>query len=150
VTASTGLTIHPAAVYIAARHARAGWIWNVGTPHRIELRAVRPDGRPIVGVPVQITVVRRHWAYGSVDVAGGPDGWRAVTDTVTRDSILSGDGAVGYVVTPRDGGDYRVRFTVARRAGTPRRDDGHGVRAGRRAALVDRRQSLSPPAGRDA
>lgn len=113
VTASTGLMIHPAAVYIAARHARAGWVWTVGTPQQMEVRTVRPDGRAVPMVPVEVTVVRRHWVHESArDELTPGGGWQMVTDTVARDRVVTRDGEVGYTFTPREGGEYRVRLTA--------------------------------------
>ncbi|MFN2567597.1 MAG: alpha-2-macroglobulin family protein [Gemmatimonadaceae bacterium] len=113
VTASASVVIHPASVYIAARHAGAGWLWTTGTPHTVEMRAVRPNGRAVIGLPVKVTVARRRWVYGHVDGDDSPGaGWRTVVDTVTRDSLITAQDAVAYTFTPRDPGEYSVRLTA--------------------------------------
>jgi uncharacterized protein YfaS (alpha-2-macroglobulin family) len=111
VTASTSIVVHPADIYVAARHAKGSSLWRVGTPQPIEVRAVRPDGHPIAHATVHITVLRRYWTQRSTGV--GPDlGWRLVTDTVTRDSVITREHAVTYTFAPRDGGEHRVRLTI--------------------------------------
>jgi uncharacterized protein YfaS (alpha-2-macroglobulin family) len=113
VTASTSLLVHPAAIYIAARQTKSSWWWNVGSPQPLELRTVHPDGREVSRVTVHVTVMRRSWMRGRRDGAGSSYGeWQTVVDTIRRDSVVTAQRPTVYTFTPREGGEYLVRFTA--------------------------------------
>ena len=121
VGARTSVVIHPASFYIGARPEGNDYFWVAGTPERVSVIAVRPDGRRVNGVRIEGTVVRREWHRvhrtrgGFSEVYGE---W--VSDTVGRCSITtSGQGAGECRVTPPSGGSYTVSFTAADEAGRP-------------------------------
>ena len=112
VAASSRVMVHPASFYIAAKPT-GDYFWTGGTPQRIDVLAVRPDGRKVGGVAVQGTIIRREWhqvsrtRYGYSEVTGE---W--VEDTVARCALQTAETPVSCAITPSDGGSYIVRFTA--------------------------------------
>ncbi|MBW8771050.1 MAG: Ig-like domain-containing protein, partial [Gemmatimonadetes bacterium] len=113
VGASASAIVHPAAFYVAAKTAGSSWFWKAGTPQTVLVTTVRPDGQHVTGVRVQGTIVRREWhrvrrqREGVSELVGE---W--VADTVARCSVVTQMSPVTCGFTPRDGGEYTVRFTA--------------------------------------
>jgi uncharacterized protein YfaS (alpha-2-macroglobulin family) len=110
VAGSAGATVHPASFYIAAKPT-GEYFWKGGEPQRIDLLAVRPDGRKVAGAEIRGTFIRREWHQvtrsrrGYSELVGE---W--VEDTVGRCTVRSAEMAVGCRLTPEKGGSYIVRF----------------------------------------
>ncbi len=108
------VVLHPADFYIGAKVQGAGWFWTAGAPVRVDVIAVRPDGRGVGGVAVRGAVVRREWHRvrrergGVVDEVGQ---W--VSDTVATCALTTGAGPRLCAFTPREGGEYTVHFAAA-------------------------------------
>jgi len=118
VAATTTVMVHPADFYIGAKPREKGYFWSAGVPVRVDLVAVRPDGRSVPGVDVVGTVARREWhsvrrmRNGVHDEVGE---W--VTDTVAVCRISTGAAPAPCAFTPRAGGDYTVTFATRDRQG---------------------------------
>ncbi len=110
----TSSVLHPAAFYLGAKVQGGGWFWTAGAPVRVDVIAVRPDGRGVAGVAVRGAVVRREWhrvrreRNGVVDEVGQ---W--VSDTVATCALTTGRGPQPCAFTPREGGEYTVHFAAA-------------------------------------
>ncbi|HEX8431314.1 MAG TPA: MG2 domain-containing protein, partial [Longimicrobium sp.] len=108
------VVLHPADFYLGAKAQGAGWFWTAGAPVRVDVIAVRPDGRGVGGVAVRGAVVRREWhrvrreRNGVVDEVGQ---W--VSDTVATCALTTGRGPQPCAFTPREGGEYTVHFIAA-------------------------------------
>ncbi|HTK55865.1 MAG TPA: MG2 domain-containing protein [Gemmatimonadales bacterium] len=117
VAASATVKVHPASFYIAAKPS-GEYFWTGGKLQRIDVVAIRPDGRKVSGVAVRGTVIRREWhqvsraRYGYSEVVGE---W--VEDTVARCDLRTAEAPVNCGITPASGGSYIVRFTATDEAG---------------------------------
>ncbi|HEY0150866.1 MAG TPA: MG2 domain-containing protein [Longimicrobium sp.] len=106
--------LHPADFYLGAKVQGGGWFWTAGAPVRVDVIAVRPDGRGVGGVAVRGAVVRREWhrvrreRNGVVDEVGQ---W--VSDTVSTCNLTTARGPQPCAFTPREGGEYTVHFEAA-------------------------------------
>ena len=109
VTAGTEIAVHATDLYVLARHRSSAWYWTSGEPGTIELRTVRPDGSPVTGVAVAVSVVRRSWKEDPSHGYGG----RWVDDTLRRDTVQSAAAPTAYSFVPTGGGWYEFRLTVA-------------------------------------
>ena len=109
VTASTEVPIHATDLYVLARRRGVSSLWTSGQRAEVELRTVRPDGAPVRGVPVAVSVVRRVWKPSA------PDKWDEIP--VRSDTVRSGDTATVYSLVPGAAGWYELRFVA---------DDGNG------------------------
>lgn len=118
VSASSSVLVHPADFYLGAKLQGSGYFWSAGTPVRVGVIAVRPDGHGVAGVRVTGTVARREWhrvrreRNGIVDEVGQ---W--VTDTVATCRLATATAAVPCAFTPREGGEYTVTLTATDRQG---------------------------------
>ena len=65
VSASASLMVHPADFYLGAKPEGESYFWLAGTPVRVGVVAVRPDGVRVQGVRVTGTIVRREWHSGA-------------------------------------------------------------------------------------
>ncbi|MDP1892004.1 MAG: alpha-2-macroglobulin family protein, partial [Gemmatimonadaceae bacterium] len=95
VTASTRALVHAASFYIALRDSGRSWWWPVKASQRVQVIAVRPDGRRVAGVQVRLAVVRHRWS--APDTAEGGNwqrAWRA--DTVHVDTLVTADSALTF------------------------------------------------------
>ncbi|HYR11196.1 MAG TPA: MG2 domain-containing protein, partial [Longimicrobium sp.] len=114
VAGSTSVLVHPADFYIGARPEGSGYFWTAGSPVRVGVIAVRPDGGNVAGVAVQGVVVRREWHVvrrqrgGAYDEVGE---W--VSDTVATCRVTTAAQPAACAFTPRAGGAYTVSFTAA-------------------------------------
>jgi uncharacterized protein YfaS (alpha-2-macroglobulin family) len=118
VTATTSTTVHPAAVYVAAKPLGDAYFWTAGTPVEIAIAAVRPDGERVGGVAVHGTIVRREWhrvqrQREGLDEQVGE--W--VADTVARCDLVTAADSVPCRFTPALGGSYVVSFRARDAAG---------------------------------
>jgi hypothetical protein len=113
VTEVASVVLHPADFYLGAKTQGGGWFWTAGTPVRVDVIAVRPDGRGVAGVQVRGAVVRTEWhrvrreRNGVVDEVGQ---W--VSDTVAVCTLTTGRGPQPCAFTPRAGGEYTVELTA--------------------------------------
>ena len=120
VSASASLVVHPADFYLAARPAGESYFWTAGTPVRVGVVAVRPDGGRVTGVKVSGTVVRREWHSVRRDRAGyGELVGEWVSDTVARCTLTTASDTVPCGFTPPAGGTFIVTFRAADGAGRP-------------------------------
>ena len=109
VTTSTAVPVHPASVYILARHRSKGGVWTAGRRTGIDVRTVRPDGATVSGVPVVVSVVRKRWeniAHG----LGSYGRWRE--DTLRSDTLRTGEQPVPYSLVPETPGWYELRLSA--------------------------------------
>jgi len=114
-TVGTGASVlvHPADFYVGAKPQVKGWFLTAGTPVRVDVIAVRPDGRGVSGVAVSGTVARREWhrvrrmRNGVYEDVGE---W--VTDTVATCRVTTGATPAPCAFTPREGGDYTVTLVA--------------------------------------
>ena len=118
VTATAGMTVHPAAFYVAARPLGEDYFWTAGQAVAIAVLAVAPDGRRVPGVAVHGTIVRREWhrvqrQREGLDEQVGE--W--VADTVARCDLVTAADSVPCRFTPAQGGSYVVGFRAADAAG---------------------------------
>ena len=113
VGATATVMVHPADFYLGAKPQGKGYFWPAGVPVRVDVIAVRPDGRSVPGVAVEGTVARREWhtvrrlRNGVYDEVGE---W--VTDTVAACRLTTGAAPAPCAFTPRSGGDYTVTFAT--------------------------------------
>ncbi|HEU0301109.1 MAG TPA: MG2 domain-containing protein [Longimicrobium sp.] len=113
VAGSASVLVHPADFYLGARPEGSGYFWTAGTPVRVGVIAVRPDGRSVAGVAVQGAVVRREWHVvrrqrgGAYDEVGE---W--VSDTVATCRLTTAAHPAACAFTPGAGGAYTVSFTA--------------------------------------
>jgi len=93
----TAVDLYPADFILAIR-ADPGVRDRPGAADTVEVFAVRPDGTPVTGVPIQGVMLGRKWSLGPQerDSLPGPAGpW--VPDTVDRCSTTTADHAVRCV-----------------------------------------------------
>jgi hypothetical protein len=121
VGARASLIMHPASFYIGAKPVGEAYFWSAGTPQRVEVVALRPDGRRVAGAHIAGTVVRREWHRVHRTRAGYSEVYGEwVSDTVARCRITTGAGGAGECrFTPPAGGSYVVGFTAADEKGRP-------------------------------
>ena len=125
VTASMETIVHPASFYLALHDSASAWWWPVRVAQRMQLMAVRPDGRKVAGVKVRVAVVSYRWSAPDTAKHGNFDyAWRA--DTVRVDTLETADsirtfllptlreGPVTVVVTAMDERGRAVITTMAR------------------------------------
>lgn len=118
VAATASVTVHPAEFYLGAKPQVKGWFLTAGVPVRVDVIAVRPDGRSVPGVAVEGKVARREWHSvrrmrgGVYDEVGE---W--VTDTVAACRLTTGAAPAPCTFTPREGGDYTVILSARDRRG---------------------------------
>ncbi|HEX5724713.1 MAG TPA: MG2 domain-containing protein, partial [Longimicrobiaceae bacterium] len=107
------VTVHPADFYLGARPEGRGYFWTAGTPVRVGVIAMRPDGRRVSGVDVRGAVVRREWhrvrrQRGGVFEEVGE--W--VQDTVATCALTTNGASAACAFTPAEGGAYTVSLTA--------------------------------------
>jgi alpha-2-macroglobulin len=113
VTGATSVLVHPADFYIGARPEGRGFFWNAGTPVRVGVIAVRPDGRAVQGVTVRGAVVRREWHRVRRQRGGAfHEVGEWVADTVATCAVTTGARQQACGFTPPSGGSYTVTFTA--------------------------------------
>jgi uncharacterized protein YfaS (alpha-2-macroglobulin family) len=113
VAGAATVLVHPADFYVGARPEGSDYFWTAGTPVRVGVMAVRPDGRSVTGVAVQGAVVRREWhtvrrRRGGVEDEVGE--W--VSDTVATCRVTTAAQPATCAFTPAAGGAYTVSFTA--------------------------------------
>jgi uncharacterized protein YfaS (alpha-2-macroglobulin family) len=118
VAATASVLVHPAEFYLGARPQGKGYFWSAGVPVRVDVIAVRPDGRGVPGAAVEGTVSRREW-HSVRRMRGGvyDDVGEWVTDTVARCRLTTGAAPAPCAFTPRAGGTYTVAFASRDRKG---------------------------------
>ncbi len=107
VTSSHDAILYGSQYYLALRQASQGWWWQVGTPVRVELLAVRPDGSRAVGESITARLIHTRW----VDSSGTGTNVRWIPDTVATWSVVSADTAISVSFTPRGGGYYTLQLS---------------------------------------
>ncbi len=113
VSGAASVLVHPADFYLGAKPEGSGYFWAAGTPVRVSVIAVRPDGRHVAGVAVQGAVVRREWhrvrrqRNGMTQETGE---W--VADTVATCRVTTGAAPQTCGFTPRAGGSYTVSLSA--------------------------------------
>ena len=119
VAAVASAIVHPADFYLGARPQGKGWFLPAGVPVRVDVIAVRPDGRGVPGVAVEGTVARREW-HRVRRMRDGiyQDVGEWVTDTVATCRLTTAAAPALCAFTPDKGGDYTV--TLATRDGRGR------------------------------
>ncbi|HEX3160378.1 MAG TPA: MG2 domain-containing protein, partial [Gemmatimonadaceae bacterium] len=106
ISSRVSVPVHPARLYVLARRQARGWFWTVGQRATAEIRAVRPDGSGLPGVPVVVTVVRLDWRWD-----GRSGRW---TETPVRtDTVRTGEIPVPYAFVPSAGGAYDLRLSAS-------------------------------------
>jgi uncharacterized protein YfaS (alpha-2-macroglobulin family) len=118
VTGTLSAVVHPAAFYLAARAAGDEYFWRAGTAQRLDVVAVRPDGRRVAGVAVRGTIVRREWHQVQRQREGLDERvgeW--VADTIAHCDLTTGAEAAPCAFTPAQGGSYIVSFKARDGAG---------------------------------
>ena len=119
VFGSATVKVHPTSYYIGAKPASKTYFWNANSAERVDVIAVRPDGRRVAAVPVQGWLIRREWHQvrrennGFAELVGE---W--VSDTVDRCSVRTGT-AGSCQLTPKAAGSYIVAFDAADDKGRP-------------------------------
>ncbi len=113
VASGASVLVHPADFYVGAKPEGSGYFWTAGSPVRVGIVAVRPDGRSVPGVEVRGAVVRREWhrvrrLRGGVTEETGE--W--VADTVARCRVTTAAAPQACGFTPREGGSYTVAFSA--------------------------------------
>jgi alpha-2-macroglobulin len=114
VSAATTVLVHPADFYLGAKPEGSAYFWSAGTPVRLGVIAVRPDGGNVPGVQVRGTVVRREWHR--VRRQRGGSGFEEIGEWVTHTvatcqlTTAAQPGACGF--TPTSGGAYTVSLTA--------------------------------------
>ncbi|HEX7241302.1 MAG TPA: MG2 domain-containing protein, partial [Longimicrobiaceae bacterium] len=113
VASGASVLVHPADFYVGAKPEGSGYFWTAGSPVRVGIVAVRPDGRSVPGVEVRGAVVRREWhrvrrMRGGVAEETGE--W--VADTVARCRVTTAAAPQACGFTPREGGSYTVAFSA--------------------------------------
>jgi len=121
VGARATLIMHPASYYIGAKALGEAYFWTAGTAQRVEVIAVRPDGRRVAGARIRGTVVRREWHRVHRTRAGYSEVYGEwVSDTVARCNLTtSTGGAAECRFTPTAGGSYTVGFSAEDEKGRP-------------------------------
>ena len=118
VSASAGVTVHPAAFYLGAKPVGENYFWTADSPVAITVLALHPDGRREPGVRVAGVIVRREWhqLHRERDGYGEISGeW--VSDTVARCRLVTAAEPVECRFTPKSGGTYVVTFRATDPAG---------------------------------
>ena len=117
VAATATARVHPASFYVAAKPT-GDYFWTGGKPQRVDVLAVRPDGRKVPGVAVMGTIIRREWhqvARTRTGYANVEGQW--VEDTVARCALNTAATPVSCGITPAQGGSYVIRFDAKDEAG---------------------------------
>ncbi len=125
VTAATTAILNPASFYIALHDSASSEWWPLGSLHRVQLAAVRTDGRKVAGVSVRVAIIGYQWktnaATDPVDATGT---WHA--DTLRVDTLVTGEsphtiampalheGPIQIVATALDEKGRMVRTTMPR------------------------------------
>ena len=118
VTAIASTTVHASAYYVAVRDPSKEWYWKQDVPVSLDVIAVRPDGRRVHGVRVAVTAVRHQYVWSrSPDGSAPVAAW--LTDTLTRDSVVTADSIVHVRYTPRTSAWHQLLFTVVDDRGRP-------------------------------
>ncbi|HEY2824471.1 MAG TPA: alpha-2-macroglobulin family protein, partial [Gemmatimonadales bacterium] len=118
VGAATSVTVHPAAIYLAAKPLGDEYFWKSGQAVSIALLAVTPEGHRVGNVAIRGTVARREWHRvrrerdGLSEVVGD---W--VTDTVGQCSVTTDTLPRNCEFTPKAGGSYILTFRATDNAG---------------------------------
>ena len=113
VSSSRDQILFGSAHYLAVRETGSVWWWRVGTPVRVEVLAVRPDGSRAAGETITARLIHDRWTDSSGVGAGG----RFILDTVATWPVVSADTAISLSFTPRGGGYYTLQLTGRDRAG---------------------------------
>lgn len=109
--------VHPAAFYVGVQAAER--LPRAGSPARVRVAAVQPDGTALAGQAVEVKVVRRTW--DSVREKGMDGQWRWVDTAVDADvasetATTRGD-PVEVAFTPSEPGYHVVTVTARDAAG---------------------------------
>lgn len=119
-SASTSVTIHPAAFYLGARPEGESYFWEGGEEQEVSVIAARPDGQRVEGVTVDGVVIRREWhrvrrvREGVPEVVGE---W--VADTAATCRLVTAAEPRPCRFTPSAGGSYVVRLSATDPVGRP-------------------------------
>ena len=114
VTSAHDAVLYGSEHYLAVREPVRGW-WRLGTPVRIEVLAVRPDGSRSPGQTISARLIHARW----VDSSGTGTRGRWIPDTLNTWSVVSADTAVSVSFTPRAGGYYTLQLFNRDRDGRP-------------------------------
>lgn len=120
VGAATSVIVHPAEFYVAAKPMGENYFWVAGTPQRIAVQALTPEGRRVSDVKVRGSVIRREWhrVHRERDgIAEQIGEW--VMDTVASCNVTTAHTPVSCSFTPPSGGIYIVALSTEDRKGRP-------------------------------
>jgi hypothetical protein len=105
-------TADPGAVYAGVRLGSR--VMRVGETQPIEIVAITPDGAPVADADIGVDIERR--SAGNAASNGDPQGFQ--TEPIATQSLEADDaGQATLPLTPRRGGEYRLRISVTDDAG---------------------------------
>jgi hypothetical protein len=110
VTAYSTVMIHPCSTYVGLRQAQEGY-GKPDTEMPIEFVAVSPEGEPVPGRNIEVTLLRIYW-QSILKFNQRRGGYRYVSeeveDIVTKFNVTSANGVGSLKVTPNNYGRFRV------------------------------------------
>ncbi|MCU0782174.1 MAG: MG2 domain-containing protein, partial [Akkermansiaceae bacterium] len=110
VTATTAAVIDPYPFYIGMQRFESGWLQS-GKPHKLSVRAVRPDGELVQPAgPLVARLSRVHWDYSYKAVPGGGYAYQShrVVTLVREDTLELSAGSGDYSFTPDGWGQMEL------------------------------------------
>jgi len=111
-TSSTGLLVHPAAVFVGLRTER-GWL-EAGRPLEVDVVAVDVSGRPVPGRALDVRAERMEWRRGE-------RGWEEAPADEQRCAATSAGGPASCSFRTDRGGRYLVTAATTDAEGRPAR-----------------------------
>jgi alpha-2-macroglobulin len=109
ISTRASTTVSGASFYLVSRVDGQEWWWRAGQPQHIRVGAITGAGAWVNGVATRVIVLRQRWEFSD---AQGNSAFRAVIDTLQRDSLWTRDSSATFTIVPSFDGALEVVFTA--------------------------------------
>ncbi len=118
----TAITVRQSDVYVGVK--TASWLGISGEPLKMHFVALTPEGQPLAGQPLTVTIVEEKWHSVQQRDASGVLQWENSLETIPvtefPETRTGNDGTATLTFTPDHSGTYRISVSTTDAEGRPR------------------------------